>query len=208
MEREEYINYAALSASRIKKFYNGDFNYSNAALDYGQSFHFKLLETKYEEMDDDIQFIHDKIIDHPIAKYLFEDSKKEFAMIKDLNINGVIVNAKAMFDIYSEEKNIIADIKTTSATNLNSFIKDMIKYNNHIQAVWFSLVAGIDPKNFYYIGVNKKINKNKLKQECIYVYRHSEEEINEAKLLINNYIETQWEQVKKYLGERNKMKLS
>jgi hypothetical protein len=206
MDREKYIYYPALSASRIKSFYNGDIGYSNAALDFGQTFHYQLLETKYEFMPKEVQIIHDKILDHPIAKYLFNDSEKEFAMVNDLNIDGIDVNAKAMFDLYNGEKKIIADIKTTSANNLNSFTSDMIKYNNHIQAVWFSMVAGFDPKNFYYIGVNKKINKNKLTQDCIYVYRHSDQEIEQGQFLINNYIKTQWKEVKKYLGERNKMK--
>jgi|688.fasta_scaffold75791_5 hypothetical protein len=206
MERDQYIYYPALSASRIKSFYNGEMIFSSKALDYGQSFHYQLLETSYDSMPKEVQFIHDKIMEHPIAGYLFKDTKKEFAMVNDLIIENKLVNAKAMFDIYCEEKQIIADIKTTSATNLNSFISDMTKYNNHIQAVWFSMVANLDPKNFYYIGVNKKFNKNKLNQECIYVYRHTDEEIEKAKFLINNYIKTQWEEVKKYLGQRTQNK--
>ena len=51
-----------------------------------------------------------------------------------------------------------------------------------------------------------KISKNKLYHDKIYVYRHNDHEIEQARFLINNYIKTQWKEVKKYLGERTQMK--
>jgi hypothetical protein len=94
-----------------------------------------------------------------------------------------------MFDIYNKQLNVIADIKTTSAKTLDVFGSDMTKHYNHIQAVWYSLIAGIDPKNFYYIGVTARSKRSGSKSDSILVYRHNDHEIADAYKLITGYLD-------------------
>ena len=168
MTREEFINYPAISASRIKRFYTGDITYVKNALDKGANFHFDLLETEVEQMNGAAKNVYDAFQEVPLLATMFEESIKEQVIVSEVNI--------------------IADIKTTSAKSIDAFAADMIKHANHIQAVWYSLLMGTDPKCFYYIGVTPKVKKSG-KFTDLFLYRHNQQEIDSAKELIINFIE-------------------
>lgn len=187
MTREEYINYPAISASRIKRHYTGDISHARGALDAGASFHYQLLETPYNEMTKDSQRVYEAIHEHPLLSMLFDESDKELIVVSEITFPNKVVMAKGMMDICWKDMQIIADVKTTSAKNVEAFAADMIKHVNHVQAVWYSMIMGFDPANFYYIGVPPKVKRSgKLKD--LYLYRHNSEEIEHAYGLITKFI--------------------
>jgi hypothetical protein len=189
MTRNDFIYYPALSCSKIKKYYTGDISYAKVAMEKGISIHNQLLETKPEDMNPEAFNIHNAIGNHPIASRIMYESINEYPIIKDVTIGKHTIQGKALFDIYNEKLNLIADIKTTSAKTLDVFASDMIKHYNHIQAVWYSLIAGIDPKNFYYIGVTSMSKKVGSKSDSIFIYRHNDNEISDAYKLITGYLD-------------------
>jgi hypothetical protein len=187
MTREEYINYPAISASRIKRHYTGDISHARSALDAGASFHYQLLETPYNQMTKDAQKVYEAIHEHQLLSMLFDDSDKELIVVSEITFADKKVLAKGMMDICWKDMQIIADVKTTSAKNVEAFAADMIKHINHVQAVWYSNIMGYDPANFYYIGVPPKVKRSgKLKD--LYLYRHNAEEIDHAYDLIETFI--------------------
>lgn len=188
MTREDYINYPAISASRIKRFYTGDISHAKGALDAGASFHYQLLETPYKEMTKDAQKVYDAIHEHPLMSMLFDDSEKELIVVSEITFGDKKVLAKGMMDICYKEMQIIADVKTTTAKNVEAFASDMIRHINHVQAVWYSMIMGYDPANFYYIGVPPKVKKSG-KMKDLYLYRHNSEEIEHAYGLIMKFID-------------------
>jgi hypothetical protein len=183
MSREEYNNIDAINASSIKKHYSGSLIFAAGALERGAEFHKNLLETDPAEMPQNAKAVHKAIIAHPMLCMIFERSAKEITFIKDIEIDGQIVAAKGILDIHCPQFQINADIKTTSCTNLRSFAADMVKHYNHIQAVWYSYLTGFPPTNFYYIGV-----PNKFKGE-LFIYRHTQAEIDAAEQLIREFLE-------------------
>lgn len=188
MTREEYINYPAISASRIKRFYTGDISHAKGALDAGASFHYQLLETPYKQMTKDAQKVYDAIHEHPLMSMLFDDSEKELIVVSEITFGEKKVLAKGMMDICYKEMQIIADVKTTTAKNVEAFASDMIKHINHVQAVWYSMIMGYDPANFYYIGVPPKVKRSG-KMKDLYLYRHNAQEIEHAYGLIMKFID-------------------
>lgn len=189
MTRDQFVYYPALSCSRIKKHYTGDISYAKTALELGVSLHHQLLDLKVEDMNLEAYNVHKAIANHPVASRIMNGAVNEFPMIKDVEIGRYIIQGKAMFDIYNKQLNVIADIKTTSAKTLDVFASDMVKHYNHIQAVWYSLIAGIDPKNFYYIGVTSRSKRSGSKSDSILVYRHNDHEIADAYKLITGYLD-------------------
>ena len=188
MTKEEYINYPAISASRIKRHYTGDISHAKGALDAGASFHYQLLETPYKDMTKDAQKVYDAIHEHPLMSMLFDDSEKELIVVSEITFGDKKVLAKGMMDICYKEMQIIADVKTTTAKNVEAFASDMIRHINHVQAVWYSMIMGYDPANFYYIGVPPKARKSG-KMKDLYLYRHNSEEIEHAYGLIMKFID-------------------
>lgn len=188
MTREEYINYPAISASRIKRHYTGDISHAKGALDAGASFHYQLLETPYKQMTKDAQKVYDAIHEHPLMSMLFDDSEKELIVVSEITFGDKKVLAKGMMDICYKEMQIIADVKTTTAKNVEAFASDMIKHINHVQAVWYSMIMGYDPANFYYIGVPPKVKRSG-KMKDLYLYRHNAQEIEHAYGLIMKFID-------------------
>jgi len=187
MTREEYISYPAISASRIKRHYTGDISHARGALDAGASFHYQLLETPYNQMTKDAQKVYEAIHEHQLLSMLFDDSDKELIVVSEITFADKKVLAKGMMDICWKDMQIIADVKTTSAKNVEAFAADMIKHVNHVQAVWYSMIMGYDPANFYYIGVPPKVKRSgKLKD--LYLYRHNAQEIEHAYGLITTFI--------------------
>lgn len=205
MTKEQFINYPAVSASRIKKFYSGDPTSAQLfAFKKGASFHDQLLEHSVNEMNQEALNVYNAIMEHPVASKVFNGALKEVPAIKEISIGDYIIPAKCCYDIYNKDLKVVADIKTTSAKDINTFKEDMIKHNNHIQAVWYSLIAGISPYNFYYIGVNAKAKKNSSTDFDLFIYRHTSSEIKSATELIERYINTQWETIKDSLRNNKK----
>jgi hypothetical protein len=188
MTREEFIHYPAISASRIKKFYTGDISYAKNALDKGANFHFDLLETEVDQMNGAAKNVYDAFQEVPLLATMFEESIKEQVVVADVVIGGNTVQGKCAIDMNWDQQKILADIKTTSAKSIEAFAADMIKHANHIQAVWYSILMGTDPKCFYYIGVTPKVKKSG-KFADLFLYRHNQDEIDSAKELIVNFIE-------------------
>lgn len=196
MTRDEFVYYPALSCSRIKKHYTGDISYARVALDLGVSLHHQLLDLIPSEMNDEAFNVHSAIGKHPVASRIMKGAINEHPLIKEVQIGRHNIIGKAMFDIYNKPLNVIADIKTTSAKTLDVFAQDMVKHYNHIQAVWYSLIAGIDPKNFYYIGVTTRSKRFNSNEDSILVYRHNDYEIADAYKLITGYLDINIEQLK------------
>jgi hypothetical protein len=90
-------------------------------------------------------------------------------------------------DLCWDEMKIIADVKTTTAKSLQSFADDMIKHCNHVQAVWYSMLMGWNPKDFYYIGVPPKVKKSGQFKD-LYLYRHNQQELDQAYELIADFL--------------------
>lgn len=202
MTLEEYIYYPALSASRIKAYYAGDISRVYKALDAGNSFHKRLLETPPKHMDVEAYGVYKAIISTPAWERIWNESKKEYAQVKTLVIAGQAIPVKVKHDIW--HKSLIADIKTTSCKSREDFASDMIAHYNHIQAVLFSMAAGIDPSRFIYIGVTQKARRGIVKPEEIYFHSHTPEELAQGLNLIENYIITQWESTSQYLNQRQR----
>lgn len=187
MTRDEYIKHPAISASRIKRFYTGDISYAQKALTEGAAFHFDLLEQPYESMPTTTQNVYNAIHEVPMLGELFDKSEHEYITLNTVTVDGIKVEGKGMMDLCWLERGIIADVKTTSAKNIQAFAEDMVKHCNHVQAVWYSLLMGFDPKQFYYIGVPPKAKKSG-KFKDLYLYRHNDAEIASATDLIINYL--------------------
>jgi len=206
LSRDEFIKHPSISASKIKKFYLGEFKGSPIALQKGIDFHTSLLETEPEQMNKEATNVYRCIQENPLSAMLFNDAQKEFAILKEIdtinNFGAFTINAKALYDIYKPQANLIADIKTTSASNIEQFQKDMISHCNHIQAVWYSLIAGIDPSNFYYIGVPAAAKKSESGAHSIYVTRHTPDEIKTAQDMINNFFSKEWRYLDKYIKKK------
>lgn len=196
MTRDQFVYYPALSCSRIKKHYTGDISYAKVALELGVSLHHQLLDLKPEQMNLEAYNVHKAIANHPVASRIMNGAINEHPMIKEVQVGRHTIEGKAMFDIYNSQLNVIADIKTTSARTLDVFASDMVKHYNHIQAVWYSLIAGIDPKNFFYIGVTSRSKRLGSNSDTILVYRHSDQEILEARKLITGYLDQNIDQLK------------
>jgi len=188
MTREQYIKHPATSASRIKRFYTGDISYAQAALDAGAAFHFELLEQPFTKMPLMVQNVYTAIHELPMLAQLFDESEHEFIKVGSVEVNGIEREAKGMMDLCWEQHGIIADVKTTSAANIQTFADDMIKHLNHVQAVWYSMLMGFNPANFYYIGIPPKVKKTG-KFTDLYLYRHNAAEIENAQQLISKYFE-------------------
>jgi len=204
MTRDQFVYFPALSCSRIKKHYTGDISYVKFALEQGVSLHHQLLDLKVEDMNLEAYNVHKAISNHPVAKRIMDGAINEHPVIKEVNIGRHTIEGKAMFDIYNKKLNVIADIKTTSAKTLDVFGSDMVKHYNHIQAVWYSLIAGIDPKNFYYIGVTARSKKTNSTSDSILVYRHSDNEIADGYKLITGYLDTNINELKSHFNSSYK----
>jgi hypothetical protein len=187
MTRDEYIKHPATSASRIKRFYTGDISYAQKALTEGAAFHFDLLEQPYELMPPNTQNVYNAIHAVEMLGELFDKSEREYITLNTVTVGGITVEGKGMMDLCWLERGIIADVKTTSAKNIKAFAADMVAHCNHVQAVWYSLLMGFDPRQFYYIGVPPKVKKSG-KFSDLYLYRHNEAEIASATDLIINYL--------------------
>jgi hypothetical protein len=183
MSRDIYNSIEAINASSIKRHYTGSIQYAAGALERGAEFHRNLLETEPKDMPPNARVVYDCIMNHPTLRLIFEKAAKEITFIKEVEIDGRMVAAKGILDLHCQEFEINADIKTTSCTNLRAFAADMTKHYNHIQAVWYSYLTGFSPTNFYYIGV-----PNKFKGE-LFIYRHTTDEIEQAKNLIREFLE-------------------
>jgi hypothetical protein len=187
MTRDEYIKHPAISASRIKRFYTGDISYAQKALTEGAAFHFDLLEQPFEDMPPGTQNVYKAIHEVAMLGELFDKSQHEYIALNWLTIDGLKVQGKGMMDLCWIERGIIADVKTTSAKNIQAFADDMVKHCNHVQAVWYSMLMGWSPKDFYYIGVPPKVKKSGSFKD-LYLYRHNDAEIESATQLIINYL--------------------
>jgi hypothetical protein len=204
MTRDQFVYYPALSCSRIKKHYTGDISYAKVALELGVSLHHQLLDLRPEDMNYEAYNVHKAIRNHAVAKRIMDGAINEHPMIKDVQIGRHTIQGKAMFDIYNKQLNVIADIKTTSAKTINTFGEDMLKHYNHIQAVWYSLIAGIDPKNFYYIGVTARSKRTNSTSDSILVYRHNDHEIADAYKLITGYLDVNINELKSHFNSSYK----
>jgi hypothetical protein len=204
MTRDQFVYFPALSCSRIKKHYTGDISYAKVALELGVSLHHQLLDLKPEQMNLEAYNVHKAIAKHPVASRIMNGAINEHPMIKEVQVGRHTIEGKAMFDIYNSQLNVIADIKTTSARTLDVFASDMVKHYNHIQAVWYSLIAGIDPKNFFYIGVTSRSKRLGSNSDTILVYRHSDQEILEARKLITGYLDQNIDQLKSHFNSSYK----
>ena len=204
MMRDQFVYYPALSCSRIKKHYTGDISYARVALEKGVSLHHQLLDLKPEHMNLEAYNVYTAIGSHPVASRIMNGAINEHPLIKEVKIGRHTIIGKAMFDIYNPQLNVIADIKTTSARSIGDFASDMVKHYNHIQAVWYSMIADIDPKNFYYIGVTAASKRLKSKSDTILVYRHNDHEIADAKKLITGYLDINIKELKTYFNSSYK----
>lgn len=205
MTREDYIYYPALSASRIKQYYTGSLQRVQKALDKGASFHHRLLEVTPAYMDAEARGVYQSILASPIGKAIMSGAKHEVPQVAQLSILDKSIPAKAMHDIKNDKVGIIADIKTTTCKNIIEFKEDMLKHYNHVQSVWFCMVAGIDHDKFYYIGVNNKARRGIIDPNSIMYYRHTQEEIEVAINLINNYISNEWDKVQESVLHRQRI---
>ena len=187
MTREEYITYPAVSASRIKRHYTGDISYAKASLNYGKDFHFALLECEYETMGDAVRNTYDAIHQVQLLGEMFDKSEKESIVVSEITVHGKTVLGKGAMDLCWHEMKIIADVKTTTAKSLQAFADDMIKHCNHVQAVWYSMLMGWNPKDFYYIGVPPKVKKSGQFKD-LYLYRHNQQELDQAYELIAGFL--------------------
>ena len=189
MTRDEYIKHPAISASRIKRYYTGDISYAQKALNEGKAFHYDLLERPFDDMPKQTQSVYNAIHEVRLLGDFFDASEKEYIHLANVTIGGFTVEAKAAMDLCNLKEGSIADVKTTSCKNLRDFGNDMVEHCNHVQAVWYSLVMGFDPANFYYIGVPPKVKKTGNFTD-LYLYRHNAEEIESARELIINYLKS------------------
>ena len=197
MTREQYINYPAISASRIKRFYTGDINNIAAiksALDKGADFHTQLLETEPSKMKREAFNAYNAIRSNAMLESLFDASDKEVPVVCDLVIpkstgKQYEVKAKGMMDMVYAEGKIIVDIKTTTCKTIEAFASDMIKHHNHIQSVWYCLLMGYPLENFYYIGIPKKAKKDKSTSADLFLYRHNEDELKQGLFLVYNFLD-------------------
>ena len=187
MTREEYITYPAVSASRIKRHYIGDISYAKASLNYGKDFHYALLECEYETMGTPVRNTYDAIHQVQLLGEMFDKSEKESIVVSEITVAGKTVLGKGAMDLCWDEMKIIADVKTTTAKSLQAFADDMIKHCNHVQAVWYSMLMGWNPKDFYYIGVPPKVKKSGQFKD-LYLYRHNQQELDQAYELIADFL--------------------
>jgi hypothetical protein len=197
MTREQYINFPAISASRIKRFYTGDIN-SNAAiksaLNKGADFHRQLLETEPNQMTKEAFNAYNAICSNAMLESLFNASDKEVPVVCDLAIpksdgTKYEVKAKGMMDMVYPDGKVIVDIKTTTCKTIEAFASDMIKHYNHVQSVWYCLLMGYPLENFYYVGIPAKAKKVNSTSSDLFLYRHNDEELKHGLFLVYNFLD-------------------
>lgn len=196
MTKEEYINYPAISASRIKRFYLGDVGINpsvKAALNKGAAFHQQLLETEPSEMSNDALNVYNAICSNKMLEALFINSNKEMIVVDEIALpmtDGGTMNVlgKGMLDMVYTQDKVIVDIKTTTCKTIEAFAEDMISHCNHIQAVWYCLLMNYPVDSFYYIGVPTKAKKKGSTSSDLFLYRHSQDEVIVALQLISNFL--------------------
>lgn len=71
-----------------------------------------------------------------------------------IDFNGVKVKVRP--DCINKVAGFICDPKTCQDNSPKAFLRDVYKYNYHLQAAFYSDMLGIDPKNFVFIGIETK----------------------------------------------------
>ena len=99
------------------------------------------------------------IVDGVIRNYNKNDQAKyytrgEIELSHYLEFNGVDVKVRP--DCINKVAGFISDPKTCQDNSPKAFIRDVYKYNYHLQAAFYSDTLGVDPKNFVFISIETK----------------------------------------------------
>jgi exodeoxyribonuclease VIII len=81
-------------------------------------------------------------------------TRGEIELSHYLNFNGVDVKVRP--DCINKVAGFISDPKTCQDNSPKSFIRDVYKYNYHLQAAFYSDMLGIDPSNFVFIAIETR----------------------------------------------------
>jgi len=95
---------------------------------------------------------------NPVVKLAMRKGESQAIFTREIDITyeevPAIVKGKCMIDEYIPSINTGIDYKTTVAKTAQEFIRVSIdRYEYHIQAVWYSLVAELD--RFIFVGMSK-----------------------------------------------------
>lgn len=99
-----------------------------------------------------------KAASNPIVRLAMQKGESQAIFVKDLDIVyeevPTIVKGKCMVDEYIPHLRTGIDYKTTVAKTAQEFYKTSIeRYDYHIQAVWYMLIADLD--RFVFVGMSK-----------------------------------------------------
>jgi exodeoxyribonuclease VIII len=105
-----------------------------------------------ELVDEDTIAVKDEIMknfeSNEQAVY-YNEGVKEVSVYSE--IDGVLVKVRP--DCYNKELGFISDPKTCQDNSPKGFMRDVYKYGYHLQAVFYSDVLGVDPKNFVFTAI-------------------------------------------------------
>jgi len=109
------------------------------------------------EMYNEINRMHDSVMNHPIASKLFSKgfAEKVFKWI-DPHTN---VKCKIKPDFYNIERNFIVDLKSTDDASQSAFERSSFKYRYYVQSPFYNdgmVQNGIKPDAFIFVAVEKK----------------------------------------------------
>ncbi len=145
-----YISMSSLKRNKNKWLGLPDITGSQKAFDFGQELHRMVLEPKSPK---EIELSND---DKRLANEIATVCRKNFKEFlkgssKEIELTNGIFGGR--IDI-KKRKKFLADLKTTSATTENAFVKSLDKYDNFSQAALYSYLSGVE--DFYFLGVSKK----------------------------------------------------
>lgn len=107
-----------------------------------------------------IQNMTTSLYKHPIASELLSKEALQSAIIEQsflFSIRGV--NCKIRPDVYSQNEDLLIDLKTTGDASPDGFGKSAFNFRYHVQAAFyldgFAKVTGKRPKGFVFVAIEK-----------------------------------------------------
>jgi exodeoxyribonuclease VIII len=106
---------------------------------------------------DKINYMHDAVMNHPIASKLFlKGFAEKIFKWTDPHTN---VKCKIKPDFFNTERNFIVDLKTTDDASQNGFERSSFKYRYHVQSSFYydgMKQNGINVDAFIFVAVEKE----------------------------------------------------
>jgi hypothetical protein len=156
-----YRQIPAISNSDLTEFRNYLFGRPNSkpqkAFDFGTALHEMILEPKKliqapEHVDMDlVQHLNKQVRTDKFCQWILQFASKE--QVHLFTDSSTVLPCKTKLDLNFKNR-LIVDLKTTSQTNYERFVKSCLEYDYDRQAAFY--MDSIGAKRFVFVGIAKK----------------------------------------------------